>query len=64
MYDELPPEAVDHMIKAFAHRVGLGPNPGKYEGPQVKSNQAWDEQLPGTSGSRKGGLGKRQSLVP
>ena len=27
-YDELPPEAVDHMIAAFKHKAGLGPHPG------------------------------------
>ena len=35
-YDELPPEAVDHLIAAFKHKAGLGPHPGKYQGPRVK----------------------------
>jgi hypothetical protein len=26
-YDELPPEALDHLIAAFMHKVGLGPAP-------------------------------------
>ena len=36
LWDELPPETVDHLIKAFAHHAGLGVHPGKYRGPEVK----------------------------
>lgn len=43
-YDELPPEAVDHMIAAFKHKAGLGPHPGKYQGPEVKNPNAPPER--------------------
>ena len=33
---ELPPEAVDHLTKAFVHHAGLDPHPGKYRGLEVK----------------------------
>ena len=41
-YDELPPEAIDHMIAAFKHKAGLGPHPGKYKGPKVKNPNSPD----------------------
>ena len=34
--DDLPPEAVDNLIKAFDHHAGLSAHPGKYRGPEVK----------------------------
>lgn len=36
-YNELPPEAVDHLIAAFKHKAGLGPHPAKYQGPEVEN---------------------------
>ena len=39
-YDQLPTEAIDHMIAAFKHKAGLGPHPGQYQGPEVKNPNA------------------------
>jgi hypothetical protein len=36
-YDELPPEALDHLIAAFMHKVGLGPHPGRDQDPELKN---------------------------
>jgi hypothetical protein len=36
-YDELPPEALDHLIAAFMHKVGLVRTLAKYNGPEVKN---------------------------
>jgi hypothetical protein len=36
LFDELPDEATDYLIKAFVHAAGLGPHPRKYKGPEVK----------------------------
>jgi hypothetical protein len=36
-FDELPPEAIAHLIAAYKHKAGLSPHPGKYEGPEVKN---------------------------
>jgi hypothetical protein len=34
-FDALPGEFKEHLWKAFQHKAGLGPNPGKYRGPAV-----------------------------
>jgi hypothetical protein len=39
-YDQLPPEAVDHLIAAFMHKVGLVRTLAKYNGPEVKNPNA------------------------
>lgn len=31
--DDMPPEMKAHMLAAFAHKAGLGPHPGMYQGP-------------------------------
>lgn len=36
LMEELPPGALEHLIKAFAHDASLDPHPGKYQGPEVK----------------------------
>jgi hypothetical protein len=43
-YDELLPEAVDHMVAAFMHKAGLGQHPGQYQGPEVKNSNVSEEQ--------------------
>ena len=45
LMDELPPEAVDHLIMAFAHHAGLGVHPGKYRGPEVKDRHTPRKQI-------------------
>jgi len=30
-FDGVPEEFKDHMWKAFIHKAGLGPNPGKFQ---------------------------------
>jgi hypothetical protein len=34
-YDNLPEEMRDHLWKAMLHNAGLGPDPGKYKGPDI-----------------------------
>ena len=34
-FDALPEEFKDHLWKAFIHKAGLGPGPGKYAGPAI-----------------------------
>jgi hypothetical protein len=34
-FDALPEEFKEHLWKAFQHKAGLSPNPGKYRGPAV-----------------------------
>jgi hypothetical protein len=43
--DSATPEFRSHMLAAFAHKAGLGPDPGKYQGPGVRMCQG-DEQAP------------------
>jgi hypothetical protein len=38
-FDEAPQEFKDHMADAFAHKAGLGPHPGKYQGKGVKMGE-------------------------
>jgi hypothetical protein len=33
MHEAMPAEMKDHMWAAFAHKAGLGPHPGQYQGP-------------------------------
>jgi hypothetical protein len=33
------PEFRSHMLAAFAHKAGLGPDPGKYNGPGVRMGE-------------------------
>lgn len=42
-FDDHPQEFKDHMAKAFEHKAGLGPHPGKYQGPPLKMREG-DEQ--------------------
>lgn len=32
-HDDAPPEYKEHLEKAFEHKAGLGPHPGKFRGP-------------------------------
>jgi hypothetical protein len=32
-WDALPEQFKDHVTKAFMHKAGVGPDPGKYQGP-------------------------------
>ena|SRR5262249_17946648 len=34
-FDALPEEFKEHLWKAFIHKAGFGPHPGKYRGPAV-----------------------------
>jgi hypothetical protein len=33
-HEDAPPGYKDHLEKAFVHKAGLGPHPGKYRGPK------------------------------
>jgi hypothetical protein len=33
-WDQMPEEKKEHFMKAMVHQAGLGPHPGKYQGPE------------------------------
>jgi hypothetical protein len=33
-WDQMPEEKKEHFTKAMVHQAGLGPHPGKYQGPE------------------------------
>jgi hypothetical protein len=44
-FDNLPTEYKEHLMKAFAHKAGIGPDPGRYTGPQPEELDDEDADL-------------------
>ena len=44
-FDSYPKEYKEHLEKAFAHAAGLGPDPGKYNGPPPRARTARERLL-------------------
>jgi hypothetical protein len=41
-HGDLPDELLDHLASAFAHKAGVGKNPGIYKGPKVTPPSDWE----------------------
>jgi hypothetical protein len=41
-HGDLPDEAMLHFARAFAHKAGIAPHPGKYSGPPIKAPDDWE----------------------
>jgi hypothetical protein len=41
-HGNLPPEALHHFAAAFAHKAGVGPDPGVYKCPAVTPPADWE----------------------
>lgn len=44
-HDAMPFEAKLHLGRVFAHKAGVGPDPGVYNGPPVRSSEDSDLQF-------------------
>src|SRR5215475_2116056 len=50
-WEAMPPEMREHLWKAYQHKAGLGPHPGKYKGPDFEyRNEEGDERDEPTEG--------------
>jgi hypothetical protein len=51
-FGDAPPGYKDHLEKAFVHKAGLGPHPGKYQGPphEIRHGPAREDRQEPTEG--------------